>query len=138
LGAKKNGVMINKVTLLGNVGKDPETMRFDNGGMIVRFPLATSDNYKDKEGNKVEVTDWHNIVCKRSGLSEVIEKYVKKGSKLFLSGKIKTRKYTDKEGSERYVTEVVIDEMKMLDSKGSEPSTTQSVSEPPQGDDLPF
>lgn len=108
---------LNKVMLIGNLGKDPEAMRFDNGGMIVRFPIATSETYRDREGNDVTRTEWHNIVVGRKGLAEVCEKYLKKGFKVYVEGKLRTRKWDDKDGNARYTTEVQVDEMTMLTSK---------------------
>jgi single-strand DNA-binding protein len=113
---------INKVTLLGNVGKDPEIRTFQNGGKIATFSLATTESWKDKTtGEKKAETEWHNIVVKNEGLVGIIEKYVKKGSKLYLEGKLETRKFTTKEGAEKYTTEVVLypynGEIVLLDAK---------------------
>jgi len=108
---------LNKVMLIGNLGKDPEAMRFDNGGMIVKFPIATSESYRDREGNDVTRTEWHNIVVGRKGLAEVCEKYLRKGFKVYIEGKLRTRKWEDKEGNPRYTTEIQVDEMTMLTSK---------------------
>lgn len=105
--------MVNKVFLIGRVGKEPTVKHFDNGGAIAEFSLATDDSYKNKQGEKVEQTDWHNV--KVSGkLSEVVEKYVKKGALLHIEGKIKTRSYDDKDGNKRYVTEIQCESFKML------------------------
>ena len=132
---------VNKVILIGRVGKDPEVKSFDNGGKVVNFTLATDDSYKNKDGEKIEQTDWHNIKCNRAGLVGVIESYVKKGSLLYLEGKIKTRKY-EKDGEARYATEVVIDSLKMLGSKSdnqqaatSEPVKQETMDE---AGDLPW
>lgn len=107
---------MNKVILKGYCGKDPEITKFDNGGKVAQFSLATSERgYKTKEGRDIpEHTDWHNIVVKRSGLAGVCEQYVKKGTPLLLSGKIQTRDYTDNSGTKRYITEIVVDEMELL------------------------
>lgn len=107
---------INKVILVGNVGKDPEIRHLDSGVAVANFPLATSENYTAKNGDKVESTEWHNIVAWR-GLAEVIEKYVTKGRQLYIEGKIKTRSWEDKEGNKRYTTEVVADVMQMLGTR---------------------
>ena len=107
---------VNKVILIGNVGKDPDIRYLDSGVAIARFPLATSETYKNREGEKVTTTEWHNIVLWR-GLAEVAEKYVKKGSQLFIEGRIRTRSYDDKEGNKKYVTEIVADTMQMLGKK---------------------
>ncbi len=141
--------MVNKVFLVGNVGKDPEVKYLDNGTAVAQFSLATSENYKDKEGNRQSKTEWHNIVLWR-GLAEVAEKYVKKGQLLCIEGKLTTRSY-DKDGVTKYFTEVVGNEMKMLGSKASntgsenaptpaasEEPKTQTANEPLETDDLPF
>lgn len=109
---------INKVILVGNVGKDPEVRYFDNGGAVANFTLATSERgYTTANGIVVpDRTEWHNIVLWRS-LAEVAEKYVRKGSKLYLEGKIRTRSYDDASGNKRYVTEIYADVMEMLDRK---------------------
>jgi single-strand DNA-binding protein len=107
---------INKVILVGNVGKDPEIRHLDSGVAVANFPLATSENYTAKNGDKVESTEWHNIVAWR-GLAEVVEKYVTKGRQLYIEGKIKTRSWEDKEGNKRYTTEVVADVMQMLGNR---------------------
>jgi single-strand DNA-binding protein len=109
--------MVNKVFLIGRLGKDPVIKHFENGGAIAEFTLATDDTYKDRQGNKVEQTDWHNIKITFPKLAEVAEKYLKKGSLVHIEGKIKTRSYDDKDGHKRYVTEVVVEGFKMLDSK---------------------
>ena len=139
---------INKVILIGNVGKDPEVKHLDNGMVITNFPLATSETYKNKDNDKVTSTEWHNIVLFRN-LAEIAEKYVKKGDPLYIEGRIRTRSWEDKEGNKRYTTEIVGNIMQMLGSggKNAESSTTQSseVAEsesstgiPDEGDDLPF
>jgi single-strand DNA-binding protein len=112
---------VNKVTLLGNVGKDPEIKTFQNGGKVASFSLATSESWKDKtSGEKKTSTEWHNIVVKNDGLVGVIEKYVKKGAKLHIEGKLETRTY-EKDGSKRYITEIVLypysGEIVLLDAK---------------------
>jgi single-strand DNA-binding protein len=113
---------INKVILVGNVGKDPEIRHLDTGVAVASFPLATSENYVAKNGDKVSTTEWHNIVAWR-GLAEVTEKYVTKGRQLYIEGKIKTRSWDDKEGNKRYMTEVVADVLQLL---GSRPDNQQS------------
>lgn len=107
---------VNKVILVGNVGKDPEIRYLDENTPVCKFPLATSEVYKNRNGEKVEQTEWHNIVLWR-GLAQVAEKYVKKGAQLFIEGRIKTRSYDDKDGVKRYVTEIVGDTMQMLGRK---------------------
>lgn len=108
---------VNKVILVGNLGKDPELKKLDSGTSLTRFPMATSESYVDKEGNRIDQTEWHNIVLWR-GLADVADNYLKKGSKVYIEGKLKTRSYQDKDGNTRYTTEVVADQMVMLDSKG--------------------
>lgn len=107
---------VNKVILIGNVGKDPDIRYLDSGVAIARFPLATSETYKNREGEKITTTEWHNIVLWRA-LAEVAEKFVKKGSQLFIEGRIRTRSYDDKDGNKKYVTEIVADTMQMLGKK---------------------
>lgn len=108
---------INKVILLGNLGKDPEITYLESKVPVVKFTLATSDWYTNKEGQRVDQTEWHNIVLWR-GLAEVAEKYLRKGSKIYLEGKIRNRSYEDKEGNKRYTSEIVGDNLVMLDSRG--------------------
>jgi len=110
--------MINKVILLGNVGKDPEVKYFDNESSVANFSLATSETYTNKNGEKVTNTEWHNVQAWR-GLAKVVEKYVKKGDLIYIEGRIKTRSYDDKDGNKKYVTEILADEMKMLGSRGN-------------------
>jgi single-strand DNA-binding protein len=107
---------INKVILIGNLGKDPEVRHLEGGVAVARFPLATSETFKDKNGDKQERTEWHNIVVWR-GLAEVTEKYLKKGQSVYIEGKIRTNSYQDKEGVQRYSTEIVADNMTMLGSR---------------------
>ncbi len=138
---------INKAILIGNVGKDPEVRHLDSGVTVTSFPLATSETYKNKEGQKVTNTEWHNIVLWR-GLAEVAEKYVKKGNPLYIEGKIRTRSWDDKDGNKRYTTDIVADSMQMLGSKqsnednaASEPENAPEVdieNMPAEEDDLPF
>ena len=99
---------INKVILLGNVGKDPEVRQSADGRKIVNLSLATSETWKDKDGERQEKTEWHRVVIFNQNLVGIVEQYVKKGSKLYLSGQMKTRKYTNSDGAERYTTEVVL------------------------------
>lgn len=118
---------VNKVILVGNVGKDPEVRHLDTGVAVANFPLATSETYTAKNGEKVTTTEWHNIVLWR-GLAEVAEKYVTKGRQLYIEGRIRTRNYDDKDGVKRYVTEIYGDVMQLLGSKEGQSSgapTTQ-------------
>jgi single-strand DNA-binding protein len=149
---------INKVILVGNLGKDPEVRHLENNVAVATFSLATSESYKDKNGQRVEKTEWHNIVMWR-GLAEVAEKYLKKGQMVYIEGKIRTRNYQDKEGQTRYTTEIVADEMTMLGARpeggqGGNTSNASTQSTPAQNaaspvghtppayeeepDDLPF
>ena len=105
---------VNKVILIGNLGKDPEVRHLENGAVVANFPIATSESYTDRNtGQKVENTDWHDIVVWR-GLAEVVEKYVRKGHKVYVEGKLKKRSWQDKEGNTRYTTEVIADELTIL------------------------
>jgi len=110
---------VNKVILVGNVGKDPETRYLEGGTAVCKFPLATSEVYKNRDGEKITTTEWHNVVLWR-GLAEVAEKYVKKGSQLYIEGRIKTRSYNDQNGNTKYITEIVGDVMQMLGRKSDE------------------
>ena len=101
---------------MGNVGRDPEVRYLDSGVAVAKFPLATSETYTNKSGDRVTNTEWHNIVIWRK-LAEVVEKYVQKGQQLYLEGKISNRSYDDKEGNKRYITEIVVDNMQMLGKK---------------------
>ncbi len=140
---------VNKVILVGNVGRDPETRHLDKGVAVSRFSLATTENYTSKTGEKVSNTEWHNIVAWR-GLAEVIEKYVKKGSQLYIEGRLRTNSY-EKDGVKHYATEIIADTMHMLGKREgqaempgqqAQPEQLQSVGEPdfsqPEEDDLPF
>jgi single-strand DNA-binding protein len=143
---------INKVILVGNVGKDPEIRHLDSGVAVATFTLATSETYTAKNGDRITSTEWHNIVLWR-GLAEVAEKYVRKGKQLYIEGRIRSRSYEDKDGLKRYITEIYGDVMKLLGSRENQgPSHTETssrtefkppVSEEPNfhegaDDDLPF
>ena len=131
---------VNKVILVGNLGKDPEVKYLDNGVAVANFSLATTENYKNKKGERVSQTEWHNIVLWR-GLAEVAEKYLKKGASIYVEGKIKTRKWEDKDANTRYNTEILADSMTMLGGKkDSEENTINSPHETSsdKADDLPF
>ncbi|MCU0449117.1 MAG: single-stranded DNA-binding protein [Bernardetiaceae bacterium] len=154
--------MINKAILVGNLGKDPNVRTTESGVAVATFTIATSERYKDKDGNQQERTEWHNIVLWR-GLAEVAQKYLKKGDRVYIEGKITNRKYQAQDGTDRYITEIVADQMQMLTPRGTgggggyqeapiptdEPpmrrtnesySGASMVSEPPANgaDDLPF
>jgi len=141
---------LNKVILIGNLGRDPEIMILDSGIKRAAFSMATTETYKDKLGQKVDVTEWHNIVV-WGKLADVAEKYLKKGSQIYLEGKIKNRSYDDKEGIKKYITEIRCDNFIMLgggrrDDENIEPSDNpenydQNSSVPAidnPDDDLPF
>lgn len=122
---------VNKVILIGNLGKDPEIRHFENGGVLASFPIATSESYTDRQtGEKKENTDWHDIVLWR-GLAEVAEKYLHKGTKIYVEGKLKKRSYQDREGNTRYVTEVVGEEMTILSRPDNEPKTNNPYPKDP-------
>ena len=118
---------VNKVMLLGNLGRDPEVRTFPNGDSVCNFSIATSTSWKDKAtGEKKEKTEWHNIVMYRK-LAEIAGEYLKKGSSVFVEGSLQTRKWQTKEGQDRYTTEVAADTMQMLggrDNRNSEPSSS--------------
>ncbi|MFN0015369.1 MAG: single-stranded DNA-binding protein [Saprospiraceae bacterium] len=149
--------MINKVTLIGNLGGDPEVRRLEGGTPVARFSLATNESYKDKDGNFQTNTEWHNVVVWRD-LAERAEKSLKKGVLVYVEGKITYRKYTTQEGQERYVTDIVANNFRMLERResGQEnrfppaenappsrnnaemPATVPAEPVPAGGDDLPF
>lgn len=148
---------VNKVILVGNLGKDPEIRHLEGGVSVARFSLATNEYYKDKQGARVERTEWHNITAWR-GLSEVAEKYLKKGQMVYVEGKLRTRQYQDKDNLTHYITEVVADELTMLggkpgggagaaagagsgatgDSNSDEAAMQQTFRQEPELDQLPF
>lgn len=134
---------INKAILVGNLGKDPEIRSLETGVKVASFSLATNESYKNKEGQRVEQTEWHNIVMWR-GLAEVAEKYLKKGSQIYLEGKIRSRTWDDKEGNKRATTEIIADTFTMLGAKkeGEPPVATETEPTAPVApgpdDDLPF
>lgn len=155
---------VNKVILIGNVGKDPDVRYFDNGSAVVNFPLATTERgYTAANGTQIpDRTEWHNIVCWR-GLAKVAEQFVKKGTQLYIEGKIRTRSYDDQNGIKRYVVEIYADNLELLgrrgdstggsnmdysqaQSSGTQPSSmpskentaSQSFSADDEVDDLPF
>lgn len=123
---------LNRATLIGNVGQDPESRAFANGDSITSFSLATSESWKDKNtGEAKEATEWHRCVAYRR-LAEVVSEYVRKGDKLFVEGKIKTRKWTDKEGNDRYSTEISVDNLIMLGGKTDQSNQQQRPQQRPQ------
>lgn len=154
--------MLNRVTLIGRLGKDPEVRRLESGAAVAKFSLATSESFKDKDGNKQETTEWHNVVMWRTQ-AEIAEKYLKKGMLIYVEGKLTYREYTDKDNVKKYFTEIVASNFQMLERReggggGSFPSASdepafagrgggstvpepsgvmEDVGEPPT-DDLPF
>lgn len=142
--------MINKVTLIGNLGKDPETRKLENGTTVCRFSLATTDSYKDKEGNWQNQTEWHNVIVWRD-LAERADQYLHKGSTVYVEGKISYRKFTDKDGVEKNITDIVCNSFRLLEKKQPKPAPDPGVEyleveaaryavapESSAGDDLPF
>ncbi|MES2140555.1 MAG: single-stranded DNA-binding protein [Bacteroidota bacterium] len=133
-------IALNKVILVGNLGKDPEVRHLEGGVAVASFSLATSEGYKDKSGQRIEQTEWHNIVVWR-GLAESAEKYLKKGMSIYVEGKLRTRSWDDKDGHKRYMTEIVGDTFTILSKKESNsPSKNDNDTNigSKTGDDLPF
>lgn len=150
---------INKVILVGNLGKDPEVRTIQSGAQVAKFSLATSESYTNKEGQKIESTEWHNVVLWR-GLATVAEKYLKKGNKVYIEGKIRNRQYEDKDGVKKYITEIEATDLLLLDRpqnttvggyNNANTSSNDAISTsnhdlpkvddenaPPVNDDLPF
>ena len=137
---------VNKVILVGHVGKDPEVRYLEGGVAVARFPLATSESYKNKNGEKVEQTEWHNVTVWRQ-LAEIVDKYVKKGQLLYIEGKIRTRTVGE-EGNKKYFTDIIADQMTMLGGKregqgGNQAGQYQPAETPPGSasepkSDMPF
>jgi len=132
---------VNRIFVIGNLGKDPETRYLNNGDAVTNFTVATSETWKDKAtGEKKEETQWHRIVCFRR-LAEIAGEYLKKGSMVYVEGKIQYRKWTNKEGHDVYTTELVASDMKMLTPRqqhqDSEPPAKQTPPDDP-GEDIPF
>lgn len=152
--------MVNKVILVGRLGKDPVLKHFSNDNAIAEFSVATDESYRNKEGQKVDQTEWHNVKIPTKKQAEIAEKYLKKGMLVYVEGKIRTRSYDDKDGNKRYVTEIICDNFRMLESKrdsggggnydngggssysnsNSQASNQQEVhsNSPAADDDLPF
>jgi single-strand DNA-binding protein len=129
---------VNKVILVGHIGKDPETRFMASGDAVCNFSVATTESWKGKDGAKQEKTEWHKIVIYKK-LAEIAGEYLKKGSQVYLEGRLETREWLDKDGVKKYSTEVIVSEMKMLGGKGesSEKPKRESASAAPD-DDLPF
>ena len=147
---------VNKVILVGNVGKDPEVKHLESNVSVANFTLATSESYTNKSGEKVTTTEWHNIVCWRNQAT-LAENYIRKGSQIYIDGRIRTRSYDAADGSKRYITEIYADSIQLLGKKtdgstneGIKANETPHLSEPTggqssyngnadkEGDDLPF
>ncbi len=143
---------VNKVILIGNLGKDPEIRYFPSGDAVCNVSIATTDSWTDKQSNeKKEHTEWHNLVFKKK-LAEIVAQYLKKGSKVYVEGSIRSRKYQDKEGKDRYITEIIVNDMQMLDGKpggagamderpapaASRPAAAAVGADAPMDDDIPF
>jgi single-strand DNA-binding protein len=125
---------VNKVIVLGNLGKDPDLRHLPNGDAVCNFSLATTESWKDKEGNKQDKTEWHNIVIFRK-LAEIAGEYLKKGRPVYIEGRLQTRKWQDKDGKDRYTTEIVADEMQMLGSR-EEAKEVSKIPAPANFDDM--
>lgn len=142
---------VNRVILIGNLGKDPEIRNLEGGAKVANFPLATTETYKNRNGDRTEHTEWHNIVMWR-GLADVAERFLKKGNSIYVEGKLRTRSWDDQAtGTKRYITEVIADNMTMLGGRRDETSDAAEISgeaetTPPDpaeisddgSDDLPF
>ncbi len=139
---------VNKVILVGNLGKDPEIRHLEGGVSVAHFTLATNEYYRDKQGTRIERTEWHNISVWR-GLADFADKYLKKGQQVYVEGKIQTRQYQDKDNQTRYITEIVASEINMVGHRpagagnngaaaGAEVEAPQSFRQEPEMDQLPF
>lgn len=141
---------VNKVILIGNLGKDPEVRHLEGGATVANFTLATNEYYRDKQGTRIERTEWHNIAAWR-GLAEMAEKFLKKGQQVYVEGKIRTRQYQDKDNQTRYITEIIAEEITMLggrphggDAQAAQNGATiaaeapQTFRQEPELDQLPF
>lgn len=140
---------VNKVILVGNLGKDPEVRHLEGGNSVANFTLATNEYYKDKQGARVERTEWHNISAWR-GLAELAEKYLRKGSQVYVEGKLRTRQYQDKDQQTRYITEIIAEEISLLGGRpggangapsgaaGTATDESVSLRQEPELDQLPF
>lgn len=142
---------VNKVILVGNLGADPEARSFSNGGEVVNLRVATSETWKDRDGNRQERSEWHSVAIFNEGLAKVAKNYLRKGSKVYLEGQLQTRKWQDQSGADRYTTEIVLQkfrgELVLLDSRdqgvphenrAGGGGTTSQAYEPQLEDDVPF
>jgi single-strand DNA-binding protein len=128
---------VNKVILVGNLGRDPELKYLEGNVARASFSLATSDSYKDKNGNRVDQTEWHNIVMWR-GLAESAEKYLKKGTQVYIEGKLQTRQWNDKEGNKRSTTEIVAESYVILQRRDANQGGSDTNDTKQESGDLPF
>lgn len=131
--------MLNKVILIGRLGRDPETRFMLNGEAVCNFSVATSEKYTDKNGQRQEATEWHNVTMYRK-LAEIAGQYLKQGSQVYIEGKIKSRKYTDKNGVERTAYDIIANELKMLGGNAQTPAQKPQPAQAQEDidDDLPF
>ena len=140
--------MLNRVTFIGNLGRDPELRKLESGVSVTTFSIATNENYKDKEGNWQTKTEWHNIVCWRN-LADFVESRFKKGNLAYVEGKLTHRKYQDKDGNDKYITEVVASTCRLLEKRDAAqretnqntvnaPATTKPSTNAADTSDLPF
>lgn len=129
--------MLNKVILIGNLGADPELKQLDGGTSIANFSIATSESYKNKQGEKVTNSEWHKCVCYGKS-AEIIDQYTSKGDKLYIEGSIHTRSWDDNEGNKKYITEVKVRDFKFLSTKGTQGSSSAPEVPQDEDDDLPF
>jgi single-strand DNA-binding protein len=132
---------INRVILIGRLGKDPEIRYTNDSTPVANFSIATTESHKDKNGERKETTEWHNIVAWK-GLAEICEKYLTKGKLVYIEGKLRTRSWEDKDGNKKYATEIVVDNLTILSGKDGESATTSTkpanASVAVDDDDLPF
>lgn len=134
---------LNKVTLIGNLGADPEARSLNGGGEVVNLRLATSEQWKDKDGNRQERTEWHNVAIFNENIGRVVKSYCRKGSKVYLEGALQTRKWQDQSGTDKYTTEVVIQRFRgdlvLLDAKQGTAATPQTATaDEDETDFVPF
>lgn len=131
---------MNKVFLKGNVGEDPRITTFQEGGKVAQFSLATTERgFTTKDGKEIQdITDWHNIVVKKTGLAGIVEQYVKKGTPLLIEGKIRTRSFQDNAGQTRYITEIIVEEMELLGGQKREGAPAPAPDYTSRNDDMPM
>ncbi len=122
---------VNKVILVGNLGDDPEARSLNNGGEVVNLRVATSENWKDRDGNRQERTEWHRVVIFNENLGRVAKSYLRKGSKVYLEGQLRTRKWQDNEKADHYTTEVVVDEFINLDKREADQAAAPALASDP-------